>query len=47
LISNGNATHQRQKIKPHHLAPFFDAILIEEEFGVAKPNQKIFLEALN
>jgi putative hydrolase of the HAD superfamily len=47
LISNGNAMYQRQKIKQYHLVPFFDAILIEEEFGVAKPDQKIFLEALN
>jgi HAD superfamily hydrolase (TIGR01549 family) len=47
LISNGNATYQRQKIKQHHLAPFFDAILIEEEFGVAKPDQRIFLSALD
>lgn len=47
LISNGNATYQRQKIKQHHLAPFFDSILIEEEFGVAKPDQRIFLAALD
>lgn len=47
LISNGNATYQREKIRRHHLDPFFDAILIEEEFGVAKPDQRIFLTALN
>jgi putative hydrolase of the HAD superfamily len=47
LISNGNATYQRGKIKQHHLAPFFDAILIEEEYGVAKPDQRIFLAALD
>jgi putative hydrolase of the HAD superfamily len=47
LISNGNATYQRQKIKRHHLAPFFDAILIEEEFGFAKPDRRIFLAALD
>lgn len=47
LISNGNATYQRQKIKQHHLAPFFDAILIEEEFGIAKPDRRIFLAALD
>jgi putative hydrolase of the HAD superfamily len=47
LVSNGNATYQRQKIKQYHLAPFFDSILIEEEFGIAKPDQRIFLAALN
>lgn len=47
LISNGNARYQRQKIKQHHLAPFFEAIFIEEEFGVAKPDQRIFLAALD
>lgn len=47
LISNGNATYQRQKIKQHHLGPFFDIILIEEEFGIAKPDQRIFLSALD
>ncbi len=46
LISNGNATYQRRKIAGHRLAPFFDAILIEEEFGVEKPNPRIFLAAL-
>ena len=47
LISNGNATYQRHKIKLHHLAPFFTTILIEGEFGVAKPDQRIFLAALD
>jgi putative hydrolase of the HAD superfamily len=47
LISNGNATYQRRKIAQHQLAPFFDVILIEQEFGVEKPDQRIFLHALN
>ncbi|MEO6888993.1 MAG: HAD family hydrolase [Ktedonobacteraceae bacterium] len=47
LISNGNATYQRQKIKQHGLAPFFSIILIEEEFGVAKPDERIFRAALD
>ncbi len=46
LISNGNASYQRKKIKKYQLASFFDAIFIEEEFGVAKPDQQIFLAAL-
>jgi putative hydrolase of the HAD superfamily len=47
LISNGNATYQRRKIKEHHLEPFFDLILIEEEFGLAKPDHRIFQAALD
>jgi haloacid dehalogenase superfamily, subfamily IA, variant 1 with third motif having Dx(3-4)D or Dx(3-4)E len=47
LISNGNATYQRKKIAQYHLAPFFETILIEEEFGVAKPDQRIFRAALD
>lgn len=47
LISNGNASYQRQKINRHHLATFFDVILIEEECGVAKPDPRIFLAALD
>ncbi len=47
LLTNGNATYQRQKIQQYHLAPFFDTILIEEEFGVAKPDKRIFLAALD
>lgn len=46
LLSNGNATYQRHKIQQHHLASFFDLILIEEEFGGAKPDPRIFLAAL-
>jgi putative hydrolase of the HAD superfamily len=47
LISNGNAAYQRAKIAQHHLAPLFNVILIEEEFGIAKPDQRIFLAALD
>lgn len=46
LLTNGNATYQRRKIERHHLAPLFDCILIEEEFGVAKPDPSIYLAAL-
>ena len=46
LLSNGNATYQRRKIERHHLAPFFNCILIEEEFGLAKPDPRTYLAAL-
>ena len=47
LISNGNATYQRRKMAHHRLSPFFDVILIEEEFGVEKPDKRIFLHVLD
>ena len=47
LISNGSATYQRRKIAQYRLAPFFEAIFIEEEFGTAKPDRRIFLSALD
>lgn len=47
LITNGNATYQRQKIWQHHLEPFFNVILIEGEFGVGKPDPRIFHAALD
>jgi putative hydrolase of the HAD superfamily len=46
LITNGNATYQRRKIKRHHLAYYFDCIFIEEEFGAAKSDPSIYLAAL-
>jgi putative hydrolase of the HAD superfamily len=47
LLTNGNATYQHRKIEQHHLAPFFDCILIEEEFGTAKSDPRIYLAALS
>jgi len=47
LITNGNATYQRGKLAQFGLTSFFDVILIEEEFGVEKPNRRIFLSALD
>jgi putative hydrolase of the HAD superfamily len=46
LLTNGNATYQRRKIEQHHLAPFFDTILIEEEFGTPKSDPRIYIAAL-
>jgi putative hydrolase of the HAD superfamily len=46
LLTNGNASYQRHKIERHHLAPLFDCILIEEEFGVAKPDTRVYRAAL-
>ena len=46
MLTNGNATYQRRKIEQHHLAPFFDSILIEEEFGIGKSDVRIYRAAL-
>jgi putative hydrolase of the HAD superfamily len=47
LVTNGNATFQRKKIERFQLAQFFQIILIEGEFGVGKPDQRIFQHALD
>ena len=47
LLTNGNASYQRRKISHHQLASFFDCILIEEEFGTAKSDPRIYLAALS
>ena len=49
MVTNGDATQQRDKIERHRLAGYFDAILIEGEFGVGKPETAVYrhvLEAL-
>ncbi|MBN1428458.1 MAG: HAD family hydrolase [Anaerolineae bacterium] len=46
LLTNGNAISQRRKIDKYGLSSFFEIILIEEEFGVGKPDQRIYLHAL-
>src|SRR5450755_2799071 len=46
LLTNGNASYQRRKIQQHHLAPLFDFILVEEEFGAAKSDTHIYEYAL-
>jgi putative hydrolase of the HAD superfamily len=46
LITNGDAQAQRRKIDRFGLAPLFDHILIEGEFGVGKPDERVYLHAL-
>ena len=46
LITNGSRRMQRLKIDKFHLEHYFDCILIEEEFGVGKPDERIFRQAL-
>ncbi|MES2934916.1 MAG: HAD family hydrolase [Pseudomonadota bacterium] len=46
IISNGSAAMQRQKLHHAGLTEFFDTIFISGEVGCAKPDQRIFLHAL-
>ncbi|AZN38350.1 HAD family hydrolase [Paenibacillus albus] len=46
LLTNGSASGQRDKINRFQLAPYFDCILIEEEFGYGKPDHRIYQHAL-
>jgi HAD superfamily hydrolase (TIGR01509 family) len=47
LITSGNGAIQRQKIERFGLAHLFDCILIEGEFGIGKPDERIYLYALD
>jgi putative hydrolase of the HAD superfamily len=46
LVTNGDARHQRRKISQHDLGGFFDAIVIESEFGVGKPDESVYRHVL-
>lgn len=46
LVTNGDAREQRAKIERHGLARFFDAIVIEGEFGLGKPDAAVYRRAL-
>ena len=46
LITNGQAGSQRGKIDLLGLEPLFDCIIVEGDFGVGKPDAKVFRHAL-
>jgi putative hydrolase of the HAD superfamily len=46
LLTNGGAAAQRASVERHGLAPFFDCIVIEGEFGAGKPDERVFRHAL-
>jgi putative hydrolase of the HAD superfamily len=46
LLTNGTGRFQRAKISRFNLEHYFDLILIEEEFGVGKPDRRVYLHAL-
>lgn len=47
LITNGNGEGQREKIERFGLADFFDVVVIEGEFGVGKPDERVYRYALD
>jgi putative hydrolase of the HAD superfamily len=46
LVTNGSSSAQRAKIRRFQLEPLFDAILVEGECGFGKPDERIYLRAL-
>src|SRR5438309_12069001 len=46
LVTNGDASLQRDKGERLGLARFFDVILIEGEFGVGKPEEIVYRHVL-
>jgi putative hydrolase of the HAD superfamily len=47
LVTNGDASQQRDKIARHALARYFDVIVIEGEFGAGKPDEVVYRHALD
>lgn len=47
LVTNGAADHQRSNIDRFDLAPRFDHIMIEGEFGAGKPDERVYRYALD
>ncbi len=46
MVTNGSSETQREKIARWNLAPYFDEIVIESEFGRGKPDPAVFAQAL-
>jgi putative hydrolase of the HAD superfamily len=46
LITNGAAVSQRHSVERFGLAPYFDCVIIEGEFGTGKPDERVFHHAL-
>ena len=47
LVTNGDARQQRYKIERWGLAKYFDAVVIEGEFGVGKPDPSVYRHVLD
>lgn len=46
LVTNGGSRGQRAKVERFGLEDLFDCIVIEGEFGVGKPDHRVFLHCL-
>lgn len=46
MVTNGSAAMQRAKIERFGLAPYFDFILVEGEFGHGKPHTAVYQHVL-
>lgn len=46
LVTNGDAGQQRDKIERFDLAPYFDVMVVEGEFGAGKPDEAVYRHAL-
>ena len=46
LLTNGEAENQRGSVKKLRLEAYFDCIVIEGEFGIGKPDERVFHHAL-
>lgn len=46
LVTNGERHIQRRKIERFLLEPYFKGILVEGELGFGKPDERVFLKAL-
>lgn len=46
LVTNGDQSQQRRKIERYDLAPYFEVIVIEGEFGAGKPEEIVYRHAL-
>jgi len=47
LVTNGDRRQQRKKVEQYELAGYFDAILIEGEFGAGKPDPSVYRHVLD
>lgn len=46
LVTNGTSQVQRRKLERFGLSHLFDYVIIEEEFGFGKPDERVFLHTL-
>ena len=46
LVTNGGADYQRWKIARFELERYFDYVLVEQEFGAGKPDERVYVHAM-